>query len=105
MYISTGAAAVDEILGGGIETKSITEIFGEYRCGKTQLCHTICVTSQVNSKAAGKVAYIDTEGGFRPSRIRPIAERFGLSSDDVLENSKTIKKQPAPDEIQVFQSP
>lgn len=52
-------------LGGGIETKSITEAFGEFRCGKTQLCHTLCVTSQLPTEMGGgngKVAYIDTEG-------------------------------------------
>jgi RecA/RadA recombinase len=32
---------------GGIETGSITEIYGEFRSGKTQLCHTLCVTCQV----------------------------------------------------------
>ena len=35
---------------GGIETGSITELYGEYRCGKTQLCHTLCVTCQVRCK-------------------------------------------------------
>lgn len=37
---------------GGIETGSITEIYGEYRCGKTQLCHTLCVTCQVRRAIA-----------------------------------------------------
>lgn len=32
---------------GGIETGSITELYGEFRSGKTQLCHTLCVTCQV----------------------------------------------------------
>ena len=41
---------------GGLETGSITEIYGEFRCGKTQLCHTLCVTCQVmlQSEACGK---------------------------------------------------
>jgi len=34
----------------------------------------------------GKVAYIDTEGTFRPERIQPIAERYGLDHESVLEN-------------------
>lgn len=46
--ITTGSNSLDEILGGGIETSSITELFGEFRTGKTQLAHTICVTSQVS---------------------------------------------------------
>eukprot|EP01023_Acetabularia_acetabulum_P063660 TRINITY_DN802_c0_g1_i4.p3 TRINITY_DN802_c0_g1~~TRINITY_DN802_c0_g1_i4.p3 ORF type:complete len:371 (-),score=70.67 TRINITY_DN802_c0_g1_i4:915-2027(-) len=87
--ISVGADTVNQILGGGIETKAITEIFGEFRTGKTQLCHTLCVTSQLPIElggGAGKVAFIDCEGTFRPERIRPIAERFGLDSDAVLNN-------------------
>jgi meiotic recombination protein DMC1 len=45
--LTTGASALDAILGGGIETSSITELFGEFRTGKTQIAHTLCVTSQV----------------------------------------------------------
>ena len=37
----------DHVIAGGIETGSITEIFGEFRTGKTQLCHTLAVTCQV----------------------------------------------------------
>lgn len=88
VHISTGCEAVDSVLGGGIESKAITEVFGEWRTGKTQLCHTLCVTTQMGNggQGAGKVAYIDTEGTFRPDRIRPIAERFNLDADAVLDN-------------------
>ncbi|KAK9368285.1 DNA recombination and repair protein Rad51, partial [Lipomyces kononenkoae] len=68
---------------------SITEVFGEYRCGKTQLAHTLCVTTQLPKSmggAEGKVAYIDTEGTFRPERLRDIAERFGVEPDQVCDN-------------------
>ena len=44
LYVGTGSSALDTLLGGGIETGSITEIFGEFRTGKTQICHTLCVT-------------------------------------------------------------
>eukprot|EP01062_Namystynia_karyoxenos_P019941 TRINITY_DN17538_c0_g1_i2.p1 TRINITY_DN17538_c0_g1~~TRINITY_DN17538_c0_g1_i2.p1 ORF type:complete len:370 (+),score=69.28 TRINITY_DN17538_c0_g1_i2:80-1111(+) len=87
--ISTGCKAFDELLGGGIETMSITEAFGEFRTGKTQLAHTLCVTTQLPTNLGGgngKVAYVDTEGTFRPERIRPIAERFGLDASAALEN-------------------
>eukprot|EP00887_Chlorella_sp_A99_P007803 scaffold20.g7803.t1 len=86
VHLSTGCQALDDLLGGGVETKAITEIFGEWRTGKTQICHTLCVTTQLNPKRAGRVAYIDTEGTFRPERIAPIAERFGLDADAVLDN-------------------
>jgi len=44
VYISTGSKTLDTLLGKGIEAGTITELFGEFRTGKTQLCHTLCVT-------------------------------------------------------------
>ena len=89
MSISTGSRELDNLLGGGMETGSITELFGEFRTGKTQLCHTLCVSAQMaldQGGAEGKAMYIDTEGTFRPDRLVAIAERFGLIPADVLEN-------------------
>jgi RecA/RadA recombinase len=60
-----GSTELDNLLGGGIETGSLTEIFGEFRTGKTQLCHTLCVTAQRpldQGGAEGRVIYVDTEG-------------------------------------------
>ncbi|GJM99871.1 hypothetical protein PR202_ga17010 [Eleusine coracana subsp. coracana] len=45
--ITTGSQALDDLLGGGIETLCITEAFGEFRSGKTQLAHTLCVSTQI----------------------------------------------------------
>lgn len=87
--ISTGSKQLDIILGGGIMTMSITEVFGEFRCGKTQMSHTLCVTAQLPKSMGGgegKVAFIDTEGTFRPERIKQIAERYDLDPDSCLEN-------------------
>ena len=88
-YLSTGSSELDGLLKGGVETGSITEIFGEFRTGKTQLCHTLCVTCQLPMEqggAEGKAMYIDTEGTFRPERLVEIAERYGLNGQDVLDN-------------------
>ncbi|KAG5236623.1 Meiotic recombination protein [Salix suchowensis] len=87
--ITTGSQALDKLLGGGIETSAITEAFGEFRSGKTQLAHTLCVSTQLPTQmhgGNGKVAYIDTEGTFRPDRIVPIAEGFGMDPGAVLDN-------------------
>ena len=57
--------------------------------GKTQLAHTLCVTSQLAfdmGGGQGKVIYLDTEGNFRPERIEAIAERFGLDGEQTLDN-------------------
>ena len=72
-----------------METGSITEIFGEFRTGKTQICHTLCVTCQLpleQGGGEGKALYIDTEGTFRPQRLVAVAERYGLNPSDVLDN-------------------
>lgn len=87
--ITTGSKNLDTMLGGGIMTMSLTEVFGEFRCGKTQLSHTLCITTQLPVEQGGcakKVAYIDTEGTFRPERIKEIAYRFDLDPEVALEN-------------------
>ncbi|CAL1390130.1 unnamed protein product [Linum trigynum] len=89
VQITSGSRELDKILEGGIETGSITELYGEFRSGKTQLCHTLCVTCQLpfdQGGGEGKAMYIDAEGTFRPQRLLQIAERYGLNGADVLEN-------------------
>lgn len=89
-HITTGCVAFDQLLGGaGFESQALTELYGEFRTGKTQVCHTVCVTAQLsyeNGGGQGKVLYIDTENNFRPERVRSVAERFGLDADGCLEN-------------------
>lgn len=89
IQVTTGSKELDKLLGGGIETGSITEIFGEFRTGKTQICHTLAVTCQLpvdHNGGEGKCLYIDTEGTFRPERLLAVAERYGLTGSDVLDN-------------------
>jgi len=89
IQITTGSKELDKLLNGGIETGSITELFGEFRTGKSQLCHTLAVTCQLpidNGGAEGKCLFIDTEGTFRPERLLAVAERYGLQGNDVLDN-------------------
>ena len=59
------------LLNGGIESMVITEVFGEFRTGKTQISHTLCVTTQISKEnfSGGKVMFVDTEQTFRPNRI------------------------------------
>ncbi|TDH68683.1 hypothetical protein CCR75_004749 [Bremia lactucae] len=110
IFITTGSqrkhgiffSEFDQILGGGLETMSVTEVHGEFRTGKTQLCHTVCVTAQLPRSRGGgadkpraehvnlfvgKVAFVDTEGTFRPNRVAEIAkERYNLDPEDILDN-------------------
>ncbi|HEY7734655.1 MAG TPA: DNA repair and recombination protein RadA [Nitrososphaera sp.] len=87
--ISTGSSSFDDLLGGGVETRAVTEVYGEFGTGKTQLCHTLCVMVQQDRKAgglSGKAIYIDTENTFRPERIASIAQARGLDPRQALEN-------------------
>ncbi|XP_013414947.1 DNA repair protein RAD51 homolog 1 [Lingula anatina] len=89
IQITSGSKELDKLLQGGIETGSITEIFGEFRTGKTQLCHQLAVTCQLPidmGGGEGKCLYIDSEGTFRPERLLAVAEKYGLSGSDVLDN-------------------
>lgn len=57
------------LMGGGVESMAITEVFGEFRTGKTQLSHTLCVTCQLpkdNGYSGGKVIFLDTEHTLYP---------------------------------------
>lgn len=86
---TTGSPQLDALLRGGVETGNITELFGEFRTGKTQLSHTLAVTCQLPVEqrgGEGKCLWIDSEGTFRPERIVQIANRFQLNPSDVLDN-------------------
>lgn len=86
-HLQTGAKALDELLGGGVETCAITEAFGEFGSGKTQLGHQLCVNVQLPKEdggLAGHALYIDTENTFRPERIAMLAEALDLEPEDAL---------------------
>ncbi len=87
--ITTGSKNLDDLLGGGIETKTITEFYGEYGTGKTQICHQLSVNVQLPPEKgglSGTAVYIDTEGTFRWERIEAMARALGLDPDQVMEN-------------------
>jgi len=85
--LTTGCSSMDRLMNGGIETQSLTEFYGEFGSGKSQLCHQLCVTVQLGEAQGGlngSVLYIDTEATFRPERVMQMAPRFGLKPEDVL---------------------
>lgn len=87
--ITTCSRNLDNLLGGGIETKNITEFFGEFGTGKTQICHQLVVNVQLPPERGGlgkKAVYIDTEGTFRWERIEAMAKALGLDPDQVMDN-------------------
>ncbi|MBI5803641.1 DNA repair and recombination protein RadA [Candidatus Pacearchaeota archaeon] len=90
LFITTGSENLDNLLGGkGVETRAITEAYGAFGSGKTQLALTLSVNVQRPKEqkgAEGKAVYIDTEGTFRPERIKQLAEGIGADSQKVLKN-------------------
>src|ERR671920_563460 len=91
--ISTGSKNLDDLFGGGIETRAITEIYGEYGTGKTQICHTLCVVVNLDKPQGGLKSgalYIDTENTFRPERIVSIAQARNLDPIGILEQTGPV---------------
>jgi len=87
--LSTNSSTLDEILAGGIEPGSVTEFYGEYRTGKTQIAHQLCVNVQLpydEGGLEGNALYIDTEATFRPERIIQMAEAKDLDHHKTLKN-------------------
>ena len=85
---NTGSKELNRILGGGVETGSITELIGEFGSGKTQICFTLSVLAQLPVEEGGyggNVCVIDTEGTFMPERIMQIAEQRGIDTEKILE--------------------
>ncbi|MFX0076580.1 MAG: DNA repair and recombination protein RadA, partial [Candidatus Hermodarchaeota archaeon] len=88
-HLTTNSSNLDEILAGGIEPGSVTEFYGEYRTGKTQIAHQLCVNVQLPYEEGGlegNALYIDTEATFRPERIIQMAEAKDLDYNNVLKN-------------------
>ncbi|MGB3907883.1 MAG: DNA repair and recombination protein RadA [Methanomethylovorans sp.] len=78
--LSTGCKEFNDIMGGGIDSQAITEVYGEFGSGKTQLAHQLAVNVQLPQEKGGlngSVIMIDTENTFRPERIKQMVE--GLS--------------------------
>jgi len=87
--ISTKSNELDTMIGGGIETGSITERYGKYASGKTQVCFQTAVTVQLPVEQGGldgACLWIDSENSFRPERITAIAQHLELDPDTVLKN-------------------
>ena len=88
--IQVGASSVNNLLGGGFETGAITECFGEFGSGKTQIGHSLAVNVQTIDPENIAV-YIDTENTFRPERIIQLAKGAGLDPEKVLKNIRVAR--------------
>lgn len=89
--LQTLVPELDGLLGGGLETQAITELYGEFGSGKSQIVHQMAVNVQLDEDAGGlngSAIYIDTENTFRPERIEQMVLGLGIDADpaDFLEN-------------------
>jgi len=87
--LSTGSKNLDNLMGGGSETMTITEFFGEFGTGKSQICHQLCINVQLppgKGGLGGNALYIDTENTFRPERIIQMSRKIDLDPDKVVSN-------------------
>ncbi len=89
LRLTTGSSILDKLLGGGIESQSITEFYGEYGSGKSQICHQLCVNVQLPPERGGlggAALYIDTENTFRTERIFQMSKNLGLDPKEALKS-------------------
>jgi DNA repair protein RadA len=88
--LTWGVEEVDDLLGGGVETQSITEVYGEFGAGKSQVTHQLAVNVQLPAEHGGlegSAIFIDTEDTFRPERIKQMVEG---QDNEVLEDAMVI---------------
>jgi DNA repair protein RadA len=87
--ITTSSKSLDKILGGGIETQSITEMYGQFASGKSQIGFQLAVDVQLPVERGGlgrNCLFIDTENTFSPERIVQIAKSKKLDPRQTLKN-------------------
>ena len=87
--INTGSKNLNALLGCGVETRAMTEAYGAFGSGKSQLAHQLAVNVQLpieKGGANGKAVWIDTESTFRPERVKQMCDAQGLDFTKTLKN-------------------
>ena len=92
---------VDELLGGGIETQSITEVYGEFGSGKSQVTHQMAVNVQLPREVGGlhgSCIFIDSEDTFRPERIDDMVRGLPEEAIEAALEDREIEGSPDDEE-------
>jgi RecA/RadA recombinase len=97
MIISTGSLSLDRLLGGGIRTGLLTDVYGPSGTGKSQLCFSLCVNSAKYLKQKEMIMFIDTVGTFRPERVSEIARQE--TNNEILDKIIFIRAFSTNDQI------
>ncbi|MFQ3294873.1 MAG: DNA repair protein RadA [Halobacteriales archaeon] len=99
--LTWGVDAVDEMLAGGVETQSITEVYGEFGSGKSQVTHQLCVNVQLPSEhggLGGGAVFVDSEDTFRPERIDDMIQGLPDEAIEALLEDRDIEGDPGDDD-------
>ena len=87
--------SIDEMLFGGLDSQTVSEIYGESGIGKTQLCFKLAINCTITKfddlEKPGIVIFLDTENSFRPERIVEICKKNKINSESVLKNILYIR--------------
>ncbi|MFB6310581.1 MAG: DNA repair and recombination protein RadA [Salinirussus sp.] len=99
--LTWGVDAVDDLLGGGVETQSITEVYGEFGAGKSQVTHQLAVTVQLppeHGGLGGGAIFIDSEDTFRPERIDQMVRGLEAEARAAAMETHGIAEDPDPED-------
>lgn len=97
--LSTGCRTFDAMLGGGLRSGEIYEVFGSSSTGKTQLCHSAVALCALSG---GKVVCIDTAGDLCLQRLFQVAEARGCSREKAEEAFERVMVAKALDQTQML---
>ncbi|WP_435177210.1 DNA repair and recombination protein RadA [Halorussus sp. AFM4] len=92
---------VDDLLGGGVETQSITEVYGEFGAGKSQVTHQLAVNVQLpreHGGLGGSAMFVDSEDTFRPERIDDMVRGLPDEAVQAAMDEREIEGTPDDDE-------
>jgi DNA repair protein RadA len=92
--LTTGCKGLNELLGGGVETQSIIEFYGEFGSGKTQIGHQLAINAQLPIEMGGlngSTVIIDTENTFRPERITQMVKGLPDYNGQVWDPEEFLK--------------
>ncbi|WP_435161952.1 DNA repair and recombination protein RadA [Halorubrum sp. SY-15] len=103
--LSWQVSEVDDLLGGGIETQSITEVYGEFGSGKSQVTHQMAVNVQLSPEHGGLdggCIFVDSEDTFRPERIDDMVR--GLDDEILAAEMERREVEGTPDDEEAMET-
>ncbi|HXW37390.1 MAG TPA: hypothetical protein VEJ36_05765 [Nitrososphaerales archaeon] len=96
--LKTGSTVIDRILGGGVRSGALTQVYGSSSSGKTQLG---LQTAVLAASSGASALVLDTEGSFRPERAAEIATARGLEPGPVLERITYVRSATSAEQVEV----